>query len=422
MSNFFVPPIDESLQLTDNSKAIVSGLNTEAVNLNASNESLVIPVGITSTQISRYQIPAKYLDEQILNDIQSSVSQINEKKKQIVDLCSIVVSSFIPGLSSPICSLESNLDNLDSPIISDTGIIPASIGIGIGIGTPTPQIAYGNVRDDALRVYLAPYLEQRIAPNENALEGLKYPILTEEIFGQGKENLIFENAKYSEDGFDIYAWNDQGDWGTETWEGTGNVIGRYYKITGSGSPLRVPGTVNKVTNIFTPDEDWEPLLENLSGFYETVTGYISQLEMFGLIGIAITTSVTLNLKTRTLQPATNTLITGSASFTADALSSCTELANQIEVLENEVVSLRNSLQNNQNLISVNILKNNKHNEQLNMWTYKRIEVTNNEEIVQIGISTETIDTIDPELPVEFKTFDDNVLSKFDNNSLTFDSY
>jgi hypothetical protein len=418
MADFYIPPSDPSLDLTINSELVVSGLGSDKSGITSSNAIIDKPIGISSVAISRFQIPAKKLDEDLISGIGAVMNQINDKKQEIVDLSNFALAGYIPGINPPICELASSAGNLNSPITSETGKLNSSaplIGSGSGLpGLETPDIAFGVVRKDAVRVWRAPYLEQRIAPNDFAFENLKYPILTPDIAGQGKENIIFENSKYEESGITVYCWDDEGNWSSQGWQETGDTLGKFYKITGPGlGTARFAGVYDNVTQVFTLDEEYQGMLGILTGI---TTGNYSA----GGIGTGIYSEY--NPTTGQLTPFFTffPIPDGPGYFTFSSVGICNSLISQIETLENEVENLRVGLSTF--LEPPNILKGKKHNEQTKMWSLKRVEVKNTEEVTNIGIATDTIVTIDPTLPTQLNSFDDEIISTFDSSLIRFDSY
>jgi hypothetical protein len=128
-----------------------------------------------------------------------------------------------------------------SSVISETGISYIFSGT-VPMTTFTP-IAYGVVREDSLRVFYQPDVENpsTLPSTDNTMNGLIYPIITSgnlnsEYRGKGRETLFAINATYNEGGTDVRFWDDAGNWSTDGlkygsgWKGSGNVIGRYYKI------------------------------------------------------------------------------------------------------------------------------------------------------------------------------------------------
>lgn len=418
MADFYIPPQDPTLDLTLNSEIVVAGLGSDKSGISSSNDIIDKPIGIASTAISRYQIPAKKLDEDLIAGIGAVMDQINSKKQDIVDLSNVALAGYVPGINPPICELASNGGDLNSPITSEKGKLDSSpplIGSGSGLpGLETSDIAFGVVRKDAIRVWRAPYLERRIAPNDFAFENLKYPILTSSIAGQGKENIIFENSKYDGDGIPIYCWDDEGNWSSQGWEETGDTLGKYYKITGPGlGTARLAGVYDNVTQVFTLDEEYTAMLGILTGI---TTGNFT----VGGAGTGIYSE--FNPTTGQLTPFFTffPIQSGPGYFTFSSVGICNSLISQIESLENEVESLRVGLSTF--LEPPNILKGKKHNEQIKMWSLKRVETKNSEQVVNIGIATETIVVIDPTLPTQLNSFDDEILTTFDSSLVTFDAY
>lgn len=218
----------------ENTQFIISDLEIENQGLIQNNEILPIPIGIAQTYITSYQIPSEILDQ--TQDIFTIVNQINQKKQQIVSISALGIGTFSPGVAQPTCILASNPNNLNSPVISETGIIPSSTGFG---EPPiiTPQIAFGVIREDSIRVQFYPRLEAQEAPNNNAFENLSYYTLQDQnssFAGTGKETILFANATYNDEAIDIRVWDNSGEWDT-SWNGSNNIIGNYYDIVGGGS-------------------------------------------------------------------------------------------------------------------------------------------------------------------------------------------
>jgi hypothetical protein len=397
-------------------QTVVTGLNSESINRFDDTDVLNIPIGIASTNITYYQIPAKELDLQMLEAIQADIDLINEKKEEIVGLCAQAYAGYIPGFSLPSCSLEPNEENITSQIVSEKGELPAVVGfVGTksGItGPSTPQIAYGVVRDDRIRLRRYPYLEQRISPNDNALENLRFPILTEGNAGQGKENMFFKNAKNNDGVITYHVSDDEGTWSTENWISNDNVIGRYYKITGPGSgTIGIGGTFDAITRTFSPDPEYSEILTYFTGI---TTG------SFDPGGFGFPFPVSFNPSTLEMIPTFGFFFSdGPGTFITTSFASCNTIASQIIALENEIETLRVGIATW--FTEINALKLRKHGYQLRVWSGKRIQARNAEEQVNIGIGTSAIIRVDPELPTSSNTFDDNILTRFDSTNLSFDN-
>jgi len=423
MSEFYIPPIDDSLNATQNSQVVVAGLGSERSGIESANSILHKPVGIASTAISRYQVIAKQLDLELLNNVSSILNEINSKKLQIVEKSQLALVGFVTGINPPICEIASDRSDIDSPIVSEKDTISASNALtgslsGL-LGDPTPKISYGVVRKDTLRVWIAPNLEERKAPNNNAFENLKYPKLNRDRCGKGKENIIFKNDKYNDGTNTIYCWNNKGDWSIREWEKTGNALGRYYSIIGPGSgTAKLAGVYDAVTQIYTLDPEFQPLTEILT---DITTGTYTPKTGNALVDIPI--SVSYNPITGELTKtiiSLSTIPSGSGYFEFDSTGICNTLKSEIATLESEIETLRVGLSTY--LEPPNSLKSKKHSEQLKMWSLKRVEVENEEKITQIGISTNAIVGIDSSLPSGSNTFDDGVLTTFDSGQITFDTY
>jgi len=224
---------------SENTQFIISELKKENEELSKNNSELIPEqVGIARTYVTSYEKITKVLDQN--QDIFTIINQINEKKQQIVTLCALGLGDYESGLVQPTCDLASEVGNLDTNVVSETGVHESETKTPAGslISITTPQIAYGVVRTDSIRVQFYPRLENQEAPTNNALENSSYPILqniNSSFVGKGKETLLFQNSKYSEGQIDIFAINDSGKWDSISWSGNNTKIGNYYKITGGGS-------------------------------------------------------------------------------------------------------------------------------------------------------------------------------------------
>lgn len=426
------------MSLSQNTQNIVVGFTTDIENLTEVNEVLETPKNIAISSVTSYQKPAKYLDEELLaGPILSDIQLINEKKERIIEISKLITSSYVPGFSPPLVPLRSSVDNLDDTIASETdtrnakdGQIPEFGGSGLP-GQDTPRVAYATVRSDELRVFRAPNLERQIAPNNNSLDKLKYPVLGGDITGQGKENIVFENGKYEDPdtGITIYTWDAKGNWSNIGWVQEGDTLGRYYEMLPNPpdiSEFRVAGVYDKLTGSYTIDSEYSKIVtKSITG----ITTGIFQSYASGTpptpVGIAITCQY---------NPETSTLISespflpgvffpipapsGSGYFTFDFPFDAQSLYNEVESLKNEISSLRVGLSTY--LESVNALKTRKHSEQLKVWTYTRIGIENEEEINQTGIAKTTVIEIDPNLSESSITFDGEIT--FDTVEYTMDLF
>lgn len=397
-------------------QTVVTGLTSESINRFDDSNVINIPIGIASTSTSYYQLPAKELDLQMLEFIQADIDLINQKKAEIVGLSAQAFAGYVAGYTPPACTLEPDKGNINSTVVSEKGEIAAVTGLFGGLsglaGAGTPKIAYGVVRDDRVRLRRYPYLEQRISPNDNALEGMKFPILTTQNAGQGKENIFFENAKYNDGVLTYYVGDSSGNFGIEDWESSGNVIGRYYKITGPGSGyVSIGGTYSDITQVFSPDSEYAGITSYFTGI---ATGNFEPSST----GIPI--YVTWNPSTGEMLPGLFGIIpSGPGNFITTFSAACNSIASQITTLEGEIDTLRVGITTW--FTEINTLKNRKHSYQLRIWSYKRIQARNSEEQTNIGIGTSAVIRVDPDLPTSSNTFDDNILTTFDNTILKFDN-
>ena len=223
---------------SENSQFIISELKKENEQLTLSNELISEPIGIARTYISSYEKVAKVLDQN--QNIFTIINQINQKKQEIVNLCALGLGNYSSGLVQPTCTLASEVGDLDTNVVSETGSFPQDTTNRIPplSSTTTPKIAFGVVRTDSVRVEFYPRLENQEAPTDNALENSSYPILqnvNSSFVGKGKRTILFENSKYSEGQINIFAINDSGGWDSISWSGNDTKIGNYYKIIGGGS-------------------------------------------------------------------------------------------------------------------------------------------------------------------------------------------
>lgn len=378
-------------------QTVVSGLTSESLNRTESNSTFSIPLGIAGTSISQYQLPAKELDLEILENVQPILDEINSKKSQIVSICNSVMSAYIPGLRPPLCAVESDKSNLDSEVISDTGEYAAV--------TVTPQIAYGNVRPDNIRILRYPNLENRVAPNDNALENYKFPVLTTQNSGQGKIDSFFKNSKYNDGVLTYYVTSDSGNWSSESWNSNSNVIGQYVKITGPGiGTFGITGTYDQPSKTFTPDSQYSSVVSGLTGI---TTGTFN--------------GVSVNFNPTTLKMESTgfpLLISTSGTLVIASGLDATSIINDINTLENEIEILRVGLSTW--FSEVNVLKERRHKEQLKVWSYKRVQGRNSTENTNIGLGVSSVERVDPRLPSTIYNFS-NDENRFDDTSIKFDA-
>ena len=443
MSIFYVPPKDQQLNLSNKGTEVVTGLNEDKSKLDSAVETTQTPIGIARSSVSVHQVPSRELDLELLSSISSIFQQINAKKQELVELTNLPLVSYIPGISVPSCTLESDPSNMSSNSISETqsefeAVNPITSSRTGNSGVNTPAIASAIVRKDELRVWRAPYLEEQIAPNNAAFEGLKYPVLNVGIAGQGQENLIFENGNYTdpESGVSVYTWNTAGDWSNTEWEQTGEIVGKYYNITGPSTvPFRMAGDYVWSTQTFIPEPEWKKLVNVIVGI-ATTTGGIMTGRFYPIsngVGFADTTSAEFDPSTGEM-----TLFNvlgnpmdiddfgassygGPGIFTFDSADFCEAIQEGVATLESEITSLRSELSGYASLDSANIVKGKKHAEQLKVWSLKRVEVREQEQSTQSGLGTGAVISIDANIPSSPDTFDSSTI-KFDSSTITFDSF
>jgi hypothetical protein len=337
------------------------------------------------------------------------LDQINAKKSQIVSICNSVMSVYIPGIRSPLCAVEADKANLDSDVISDKNEYPAVIG-GFSFGGTanpgTPQIAYGNVRPDNIRILRYPNLENRVAPNDNALENYKFPVLTTQNAGQGKVDSFFKNSKYNDGVLTYYVTSDSGNWDSESWNSSSNVIGQYVKVTGPGiGTVGIPGAYDHPSKTFTAEPEYASIVSGLTGI---TTG------TFNGLGVNFN-PVTLKLESTGFPPL---LMSASGTLVIASGLNATTIINSINTLESEIQALRVGISTW--FSEVNSLKERRHGQQLRVWSYKRVQTRNSSENVNIGLGVSSVERVDPRLPTTIYVFD-NEDSRFDDTSVKFDA-
>ncbi len=388
---------------------VVSGLTSESSNRTESNSTFSVPLGIAGTSISQYQLPAKELDLEILENVQPILDQINAKKSQIASICSSVMSVYIPGIRSPLCAVEPDKANLDSVVISDKDEYPAVTG-GFSVGgTPnpgTPQIAYGNIRPDNIRILRYPNLENRVAPNDNALENYKFPVLTTQNAGQGKIDSFFKNSKYNDGVLTYYVTSDTGNWSSESWNSSSNVIGQYVKVTGPGiGTVGIPGAYDHPSKTFTPEPEYSTIVSGLTGI---TTGTFN--------GTSVNFNpITLKMESTGFFPLFTSI---SGTLVIASGLNATTIINSISTLESEIEALRVGISTW--FSEVNSLKERRHGQQLRVWSYKRVQQRNSSENVNIGLGITSVERVDPRLPTTIYNFSSED-SRFDDTSITFDA-
>jgi hypothetical protein len=264
-----------------NSNFIINELEIENSGLLQNIQILPEPIGVAQTYIDVYQTPSEILDKTA--EIYILINQINQKKQQIVNLCASGIGTFSSGFAQPSCSLEPNVENLNSNVISETGIIPSQTTQFGLVSITTPQIAFGIVREDSVRIQFYSKLEDQSAFDDNALGDVSYPVLKNQnssLAGKGKDTILFVNAVYSDGSVPICVWNDQGSWSTQ-WNGDDNVIGTYYKPVGINTLcVGLASSITQLENeIAELRNEFPQYLTPIKGFKNKKYGY--QLRVWG---------------------------------------------------------------------------------------------------------------------------------------------
>lgn len=412
-----------------------TGLGTEKSDRLEENDVFQYPVGIASTVVDEFQLVSKELDLKVLEQVTPYLDAINQKKKQIVGLGQIAAGPFEPGVFPPICGLYSDRSTIDNSISSDNEEIEGVQG-GIGGGTTTPTVAYSVIRGDYVRIRRYPYMESRQAPNDNALEDEKFPILTSGNAGEGKENLYFPNGKYEEPdtgGLTYHVSDDEGTWSVTGFEGGaegGDTIGRYYKVDPSepaNTELYIPGELT-VGLVFQPEDLYTGVTSFLTGIQ---TGFWRRSASAGL---GVTAYVEWNTVSGQVEILSGFLglpalggefYAGEGVLAVDAGQACAGIAASQTALEQDIDALRVGL--GTFFVSANTTKQRKHGSQLNLWSAERVKTRNLEEAQGINnnprdiqTTIPTVESVDSELPTNSNTADKTAITA-DSTLLTSDS-
>lgn len=406
-------------------KSIVTGLTSESQNRLEDTDTISYPIGIASTAANYYQAVARQLDEISLSDLQYKVDLINQKKSQIVGLCAQSFGAYVPGFNPPVCALAQTEAEITNDIDSETGVFPqVTGGTGSG-GTTTQAIAYGVVRPDRIRIQRYPYLENREAPNDNALGDLTFPILNSGTSGQGKENVYFENAKWDDEYVTYYVSDYEGNWSTEGWSG-GDIIGNYYKVTGPGIGYTlVYGSVNDDAITFTINPAYEPYLSQFVGIQTGIWDPEGPNDPVLVAWDPVTTQIYsvdfIPPKNPNQPPTLRPIYEGPGILSIRIYEdACAGIASQVSALEQEIEDLRVGITTY--LVAPNTIKARKHSQQLRLWSYERIKARNADEqtaITEAITATESIDSLLPVYP-EYTIDHNNVTIDSDNITIDVD--
>jgi len=405
--------------LSTTGQFVTAGLTTEKDDRLAQNDVYEYPVGIASTVVDRYQVVSKELDTEVLTNVEGTINIINNKKSQLIGLGNMAAGPFKAGIFPPICGLFSDDSDIDNDVNSGNGTVEAVDG-GIGGGTTTPAVAYSIIRGDYVRIERYPYLEARTAPDDNALAGMKFPILNGGNTGQGKQNIYFINSKYTHEdaGLTYYVTDDEGNWNVLGFDDTeGDILGIYYPVDPTGvanTNISIPGKVSAGL-VFSPDS----LYSGISSFF---TGVQPGTWTTGLS----TSSVDWNVLTGQLESTgTSLIIKGTGKLIVDAAQVCAGIAASQTSLQNEIDTLRSSI--NPYFVSANTTKIKKHGAQLQLWSAERVKTRNLEESTGLNnfqrdleLAVPIIESIDSQLPTNRDTTDNSTITA-DNTFITVDS-
>ena len=419
--------------LSTTGEFVTTGLTTEKNDRLEENDVYQYPIGIASTVVDEFQLVTKELDIEALKEVQGILTIINNKKKELVGLGNIAAGPFEPGVFPPICGLVADKSNLSNTASSNNVEIDAVEGGGIGGGTTTPAVAYAVVRGDYIRIRRYPYLEKRESPNDNSLEGEKYPILTTGNAGQGKESVYFANAKYEDPdaGTTYYAIDDEGNWNVTGFEGEeGDILGRYYQVdpaVPTNSELKIPGELTTGL-VFQPGTLYTGITSFLTGIQ---TGFWRRSAS---AGAGITAYVEWNTVSGQVEILSGFLgfpalggefYAGTGTLAVDAGQACAGIAASQTALENDISATRTGLSTF--FTSANTTKIRKHTAQLELWSAIRVKTRNLEESEgtnsfprNIEKAIPAVEVVDPLLPTNSNTTDKTGITA-DSTTLTADS-
>lgn len=397
-----------------------TGLGTEKGNRLEENDVFQYPVSIASTVVNEFQVVSKELDLGVLGEIQPILNDINQKKRQLVELGQIAAGPFQPGVFPPICGLFSDSDDIDNDVNSGNKTIQAVQGSEANGTTTTPAVAYSIIRGDYVRIRRYPYLESREAPNDKALDGEKFPILTTGNAGQGKEDILFTNSKYTDPdaGITYYVTDDEGNWNVTGFDGEeGDTFGRYYTVDSSAPPnsvIKIPGNISSGL-VFRSDD-----------LYTKITSYLTGIQTGHWYSGISTTYVEWNTRTGQIKSLSfDNVSRGDGTLSVDASQACAGIAASQTAIENDIDSLRSGLGNY--FVSANTTKLRKHGAQLQLWTAERVKTRNTEEsegAIDFPRNIETtipaVESVDSQLPTNTNTADKTTITA-DSTTLTVDS-
>lgn len=411
--------------LSTTGQFVTTGLSSEKSARDEENDVFDYPIGIASTAVNKFQKVSKELDLKVLQDIEGQLTIINNKKKELIGLGNSALGLFEPGVFPPACGTYESADSSNNDISSGNASIGSKEDAGTpGIGTATPDVGYSVVRADAVRIIRYPYLEQRIAPNDNALEGLKYPILTSGNAGEGEEDIWVKNSIYADPvGLNIYISSDDGDWDVTGFPGGlegGDTLGRYYPI----DPTGVGVSEYKVTGSCTIGGQF-----NISPLYESATSFYVGVQTGCTWSVGVGSTGSIQIVSWDVEDGSLGLTTsipgfgpapGSGTLQVPIDKACSDLQSKQQTLLTEIDNIRIGISSY--LVSANTTKERKTGSQLELWSAERTKTRNKQETIGTNNSPRNIEetipateSIDPQLPTNDNTSD------ADRGQLTADS-
>ena len=424
--------------LSTTGQFVTTGLSSEKSARDEENNVFDYPIGIASTAVNEFQKVSKELDLEVLGEVGGQIEIINNKKKELIGLGNSALGLFEPGVFPPACGTYESVDSGNNDISSGNSSTGAEEDAGTpGTGTSTPKVGYSVVRADAIRIVRYPYLEQRIAPNDNALEGLKYPILTSGNAGEGAEDIYVKNSIYADSiGLNIYISSDAGDWDVTGFPGGlegGDTLGKYYPINPTGTGVSEYTVTGSCTN--GGQFNIDPLYESATSFYVGVQTGCTWSVGVGSMGSIQTVSWdvedgSLELTTTIfpisgfpgfpgLDPFSGPA-PGSGTLQVPVNQNCSDFQSKQESLLTEIDNIRIGISSY--LVSANTTKARKTGNQLELWSAERVKIRNEQETSGANDNPRDIEealpateSIDPQLPTNENTSD------ADRGQLTADS-
>jgi hypothetical protein len=411
---------------------VTTGLTTEKANRVEENDVFQYPVGIASTAVDDFQIVSKQLDLELLGQVSGKIKIINDKKKEAIGLGMSALGPFTPGVLPPICSFYTSTppNDISSGDGTVDGVTPEP---GIG-GTATPSVAYSIVRSDNVRIRRYPYLESRVAPNDNALQDMKFPVLTNANAGEGEENLYVINSIYEDTdtpGVIYYIRNNQGDWSLFPFQGEeGDTLGRYYPINPAGVSSTTYDLQGKLSVglIFTPSKIYEDAIGDF--FVGIQTGCLWTTGSAGVTSTSNDCDWNADNNELTFPSGFGFLgpPAGAGTLTVPVGVQCSDLAAKQAALLDEIGIARVGLSTY--FVASNTTKIRKHANQLQLWAVTRVDTRNKQETFgtnnyprDITTTIPSVEAIESQLPTNDNTGDaDRGPLTADTTLFTADSY